>query len=166
MQRFVTTRERYQEIERRLDALLEGEPDPVANAANTAAVIYECVPDLNWAGFYFARDTELVLGPFQGRVACVRIPVGRGVCGTAVAERRTILVDNVHRFDGHIACDASSNSELVVPLLLDDGACLGVIDLDSPHLDRFDDEDREGIERLAAVWMKHTRLADLDRTTP
>ncbi len=166
MQRFATARERYREIERRLDALLEGEPDPVANAANTSAMIYECVPDLNWAGFYFARDTELVLGPFQGRVACVRIPVGRGVCGTAVAERRSIVVDNVHRFDGHIACDASSNSELVVPLLRDDGTCLGVIDLDSPHLDRFDDDDREGIERLAAVWMKHTRLADLDRTTP
>lgn len=165
MQRFATTRERYREIERRLDALLEGEPDPVANAANTAAMIYECVPDLNWAGFYFARDTELVLGPFQGRVACVRIPVGRGVCGTAVAERRSIVVDNVHRFDGHIACDAASNAELVVPLL-HDGTCLGVIDLDSPHLDRFDDDDREGIERLAAVWMKHTRLADLDRTTP
>ncbi|HKK71537.1 MAG TPA: GAF domain-containing protein [Candidatus Krumholzibacteria bacterium] len=164
MQRFATTRERYQEIERRLDALLEGEPDPVANAANTSAVIYGSVPDLNWVGFYFARGAELVLGPFQGRVACVRIPVGRGVCGTAVAERRSIVVDNVHRFEGHIACDAASNAELVVPLL-HDGVCLGVLDLDSPHLDRFDDDDREGIERLAAVWMKHTRLADLDRPT-
>ena len=153
-------REQYQQIAARLDALLEGESDPIANAANTSALIYGMVPELIWAVFYFRRGTELVLGPFQGRVACVRIPVGRGVCGTAVARRQSIVVENVHQFDGHIACDAASNAELVVPLHAGDD-CIGVLDLDSPRLARFDEADREGLESLAAIWTKHSALDGL-----
>ena len=144
----------YEELAHELDALLGGESDPVANAANAAAAIYHALPGLNWAGFYFMRDRELVLGPFQGRPACVRIALGKGVCGTAAAECRSILVPDVEAFPGHIACDAASRSELVVPLLRN-GLLLGVLDLDSPLLARFDELDRVGCEALARVITRH-----------
>ncbi|HEX2553342.1 MAG TPA: GAF domain-containing protein [Microvirga sp.] len=142
--------EAYRDLAAQLDALLAGERDFVANAANMAALLYHALPDLNWAGFYLMRGGELVLGPFQGKPACVRIPVGRGVCGAAVAERRSLVVPDVHAFPGHIACDSASRSELVVPLHRD-GAILGVLDLDSPRPNRFDEEDRGGCEALAAI---------------
>jgi L-methionine (R)-S-oxide reductase len=144
----------YDELARELDALLAGEPDAVANAANAAAAIYHALPELNWAGFYFPRGDELVLGPFQGRPACVRIPLGKGVCGTAALRRQSVLVPDVEAFPGHIACDTASRSELVVPLLVGD-ALLGVLDLDSPVLARFDETDRAGCERLAGVIVRH-----------
>jgi GAF domain-containing protein len=144
----------WRDLTEALDALLTGETDPTANAANAAAAIYHAVPRLNWAGFYFLRDDTLVLGPFQGRPACVRIPLGAGVCGTAARERRSVLVPDVEAFPGHIACDTASRSELVVPLLRD-GGLLGVLDLDSPDLGRFDDADREGAEALARMLVRH-----------
>ena len=146
----------YRDLAEELDALLSGESDPTANAANAAAAIYHSLPALNWAGFYFLRDQELVLGPFQGRPACVRIPLGRGVCGTAAADRRSILVPDVEAFPGHIACDSASRSELVIPLL-DGGTLLGVLDLDSPELNRFDAADQAGCEALAAIVVRHSR---------
>ena len=149
--------ERYDVLEAQLEALLDGEPDPVANLANAAALIFHGLPRLNWAGFYLMRGGELVLGPFQGQVACVRIPVGRGVCGTAVAERRTIRVDDVHAFPGHIACDAASRSELVVPMFAGRDV-VGVLDLDSPEPRRFTGADALGCERLVAILMRHLRL--------
>ncbi|AYG58408.1 GAF domain-containing protein [Rhizobium jaguaris] len=142
----------YRELAGQLQALLEGEADPIANAANTSALIYQMLPDLNWAGFYFLQsDDELVLGPFQGKPACVRIAVGRGVCGTAVEKEQSILVADVHAFPGHIACDAASRSELVVPLF-QDGQVFGVVDLDSPLAGRFDADDQAGIEALATIY--------------
>jgi GAF domain-containing protein len=144
----------YPRLGQDLAALLAGESDLVANAANTAALLYAVLPQLNWAGFYFARASgELVLGPFQGRPACVRIAPGRGVCGAAAASRRTVLVPDVHAFPGHIACDAASRSEIVVPLLRADGSLLGVLDLDSPVAARFDAEDQAGLESMAAIFM-------------
>jgi L-methionine (R)-S-oxide reductase len=148
----------YGELATQLAALLEGESDLVANAANTAALIYHGVPDLNWAGFYFARPTasdprELVLGPFQGKPACVRIPWGIGVCGTAAARGAAVIVPDVLEFPGHIACDPNSRSELVVPLVTA-GRTTGVLDLDSPVLARFDEEDRAGCERLVAILLE------------
>ena len=137
-----------------LDALLTGEADATANAANAAAAIYHALPALNWAGFYFLHGEELVLGPFQGRPACVRIPLGRGVCGTAALRRETILVPDVTAFPGHIACDAASRSELVVPLLAGE-RLLGVLDIDSPVPGRFDEEDRAGCEQVAAIVVRH-----------
>jgi GAF domain-containing protein len=131
--------------------LLAGETDPVANAANTAAAIWQHVPRINWAGFYFLKQGELVLGPFQGRPACVRIPLGRGVCGTAAARRETIVVPDVHAFPGHIACDGASNAEIVVPLLRD-GALLGVLDIDSPEFGRFGAAERALFEAVARAW--------------
>jgi GAF domain-containing protein len=144
----------YHALAGELDALLSGEPDSVANAANAAAAIYHSLPALNWAGFYFLQGTELVLGPFQGRPACVRIPLGRGVCGLAAVERRSILVPDVEMFPGHIACDSASRSELVVPLMAA-GRLVGVLDLDSPELNRFDPDDQAGCEALAAVIVRH-----------
>lgn len=142
----------YRELADQLEGLLTGEPDPIANAANMSALIFEQLPDLNWAGFYFLRTPEeLVLGPFQGKPACVRIAVGRGVCGAAVARRSTQRVEDVHEFPGHIACDSASRSELVVPLTRG-GEVYGVLDLDSPLPGRFDIEDQEGIEHLAAIY--------------
>jgi L-methionine (R)-S-oxide reductase len=140
----------YDELARQLGALLAGESDPIANAANAAALIYHGLPDLNWAGFYFARGGELVLGPFQGKPACVRIGWGKGVCGTAAARGASVIVPDVDEFPGHIACDPNSRSELVVPLVRG-GEVVGVLDLDSPLPARFDDEDRAGCERLAAI---------------
>jgi len=144
----------YRDLAEELDALLTGETDATANAANAAAAIYHTLPRLNWVGFYFLRDDTLVLGPFQGRPACVRIAVGSGVCGTAARQRRSVLVPDVEQFRGHIACDIASRSELVVPLLRD-GGILGVLDLDSPDLARFDAEDQSGCEALAAIVVRH-----------
>ena len=146
----------YRDLAGQLAALLAGETDRVANAANMAALIYHGLPDLNWAGFYFRRGAELVLGPFQGKPACVRIAIGRGVCGTAAARAATVLVPDVHDFPGHIACDPVSRSELVVPLI-EDGRVSGMLDLDSPLLARFDEADREGCERLVALFLDHHR---------
>ncbi|MBM3534768.1 MAG: GAF domain-containing protein [Alphaproteobacteria bacterium] len=144
--------ELYRQLAGELAALLQGERDPVANAANMSALLYMTMPDLNWAGFYFSRGSELVLGPFQGKPACIRIPVGKGVCGTAVERGATILVEDVHAFPGHIACDAASRSELVVPLVKN-RTILGVLDLDSPRKARFDAEDQAGVEELARLYV-------------
>jgi len=149
--------EMFRDLARQLAGLLGDERDGIANAANTAALIFGALPDLNWAGFYFVRNHELVVGPFQGKPACVRIALGRGVCGTAAAERRTIVVDDVHAFQGHIACDADSRSEIVVPLLRGN-AVIGVLDLDSPVPARFDLDDRTGLERLAAIFMTSSAI--------
>ncbi|CAN7248038.1 GAF domain-containing protein [Bosea sp. LjRoot90] len=143
----------YRELVQQLEGLLHGERDAIANAANLSALLYDAMPTLNWAGFYLMRGGELVLGPFQGKPACVRIPVGRGVCGTAVARRETMLVEDVHAFPGHIACDAASRSELVVPLIRD-GEVIGVIDLDSPEPGRFDADDQHGIEAVASLYLE------------
>lgn len=143
----------YHELCGQLGSLLADERDTIANAANTSALLYQMMPDLNWAGFYFLRTPgELVVGPFQGKPACVRIAVGKGVCGTAVARSTTILVEDVRNFPGHIACDAASRSELVAPLIRD-GEVLGVLDLDSPSPGRFDVEDQAGVEKLAAIYV-------------
>ena len=144
--------EAYRDLAQQLSALIGDERDAIANAANTAALLFDLLQDLNWAGFYLLKDGELVLGPFQGKPACIRIPIGRGVCGTAAATRASQVVADVHAFPGHIACDAASRSELVVPLLRGD-TLLGVLDLDSPVPGRFDDADRVGIEAVAAIWV-------------
>jgi L-methionine (R)-S-oxide reductase len=145
----------YEEIARQLEGLISGERDPVANTANAASLIWHLVPELNWAGFYLMRGEELVLGPFQGKPACVRIPLGRGVCGTAAARRESVLVEDVHEFPGHIACDAASRSELVVPIVAA-GRVIGVLDLDSPRPGRFGEEDRRGCEALARILAEGT----------
>ena len=141
--------ERYAELDQALAGLLAGERDGIANLANAAALLYASLPDLNWAGFYLVRGEGLVVGPFQGQPACVRIALGQGVCGTAAATRRTVIVPDVHAFPGHIACDAASNSEIVVPLVRGE-RLIGVLDLDSPKLARFDAEDGRGLEAFAA----------------
>ena len=151
---YATKADLYAELCTQLSALLSAETDPIANAANTAALLFGTVPDINWAGFYFLHsETELVLGPFQGKPACVRIAVGRGVCGAAVERGATMLVEDVHAFPGHIACDADSRSELVVPLVRE-GSVFGVLDLDSPLVGRFDADDQAGIETLAAIYVE------------
>jgi L-methionine (R)-S-oxide reductase len=153
----------YASLAGELQGLLQGEHDLIANAANTAALLFHALPDLNWAGFYFLRGGELVVGPFQGKPACVRIPLGTGVCGTAAARQQTLLVPDVHAFPGHIACDAASRSEIVVPLLRPSTAggreLLGVLDLDSPLAARFDAEDARGLERLAAIFLESVQSA-------
>jgi L-methionine (R)-S-oxide reductase len=146
----------YRGLAEQLAALVAGEPDPIANAANMAALIYHGLPELNWAGFYFLKNGELVLGPFQGKPACVRIALGRGVCGSAAERGEPVIVPDVHDFPGHIACDADSRSELVVPLL-DEGRVLGVLDLDSPRLARFDAADQRGCEALVRVFLDQYR---------
>jgi L-methionine (R)-S-oxide reductase len=140
----------YRDLLSALDALTMGEPDPIANMANAAALIWEYLPDLNWAGFYRMLEGALVLGPFQGKAACIRIPLGKGVCGVAAASRKMQLVEDVHAFPGHIACDAASRSELVVPLIVAD-RLIAVLDLDSPTPARFDQEDATGCEALAKL---------------
>lgn len=155
-------RERYRELTAELASLLADETDGLANASNTAALLFDALPDLNWAGFYFLRGSELVVGPFQGKVACVRIALGRGVCGTAARERRTIVVPDVHAFPGHIACDSASRSEIVVPLLRN-GELLGVLDLDSPRENRFDADDAAGLEAAASLLLERS---DVSRLTP
>jgi L-methionine (R)-S-oxide reductase len=136
----------YADLLRSLPALLAAERDLIANTANFAALVFHTLPDLNWAGWYFLRGEQLVLGPFQGKPACVRIGIGRGVCGTAAQRRASVLVPDVHAFPGHIACDGDSRSELVVPALRRDGTLLGVFDLDSPSAGRFDERDQRGME--------------------
>jgi L-methionine (R)-S-oxide reductase len=142
---------RYRELLPQLAALFEGEPDLVANLANAAAAIRACVPAASWVGFYVMRGGELVLGPFQGNVACVRIALGRGVCGTAAAERRTVVVPDVEQFPGHIACDAGSRSEIVVPISGRGGALVAVLDLDSYDLAAFDEQDAAGLGPIAEL---------------
>jgi L-methionine (R)-S-oxide reductase len=149
--------ELYANLQLQLRSLLEGERDFIANAANFAALLYHSVPELNWAGLYLKKDGELVLGPFQGQPACVRITIGKGVCGTAAEQRQTILVDNVHEFPGHIACDSASNSEIVIPLI-NQGELAGVLDLDSPAFARFDDEDARGLNELAEIFIAGSTL--------
>ena len=143
----------YERLCAQLRALTEGVPHPIANLANAAALLWEALPDLNWAGFYLLEGETLVLGPFQGKPACIEIPVGKGVCGTAAAQDVTQVVPNVHCFSGHIACDSASNSEIVIPLRKD-GAVIGVLDIDSPIFDRFTSEDREGLEIFAEILEK------------
>ena len=150
MKATTTKAELYDEVARQLGGLLAGERDWIANTANAAALIFGALPDLNWAGVYLLRGSELVLGPFQGRPACIRIALGRGVCGTAATGRRAVRVDDVHAFPGHIACDAASRSELVVPLI-DGERLIGVLDLDSPNEARFAADDEVGVVRLAAL---------------
>ncbi|MEE3927893.1 GAF domain-containing protein [Pseudomonas viridiflava] len=145
----------YNLLAAQLEALLADERDFIANAAQFSAFLYTQIDDLNWAGFYLNRNEELVLGPFQGQVACVRIPFGRGVCGAAAQTRQTQRVEDVHSFAGHIACDSASNSELVVPLIKE-GKLVGVLDLDSPSVGRFSEVDQAGIERLAAIFLTAT----------
>ncbi|MQG95348.1 GAF domain-containing protein [Pseudomonas sp. MN1F] len=145
----------YNLLAAQVQALFADERDFIANAAQFSAFLYNQVDDLNWAGFYLNRNEELVLGPFQGQVACVRIPFGKGVCGAAAATRQTQRVEDVHAFPGHIACDSASNSELVIPLVKD-GRLIGVLDLDSPKLARFSEADQVGLERLAAIFLALT----------
>src|SRR3569832_1537902 len=144
----------YASLVVQLLSLLKGEHDFVANAANFSALLFNSLPNVNWAGFYFLQGEELVLGPFQGNPACVRIPMGKGVCGVAAQQCETIIVPNVHEFPGHIACDVASNSEIVVPLF-DGERLLGVLDLDSPAFGRFDDQDAEGLNELVTVFVAH-----------
>jgi L-methionine (R)-S-oxide reductase len=150
----------YQEICEQLQLLLGSEKNFIANAANTSALLYDRLPDVNWVGFYIAEGNELVLGPFQGKPACVRIRMGNGVCGTAALQRKTIIVPDVKAFPGHIACDAASRSEIVAPLL-NWGKLLGVLDIDSANLNRFDEEDKEGIESVVAVFLASQLTNDL-----
>lgn len=140
----------YSALNKELNALISGVPHKIANLANAASLLYNTLPDLNWAGFYLMEGGKLVLGPFMGKPACIEIPVGRGVCGTAVKENKTQLVYNVHEFPGHIACDSVSNSEIVVPLRKD-GVIIGVLDIDSPSIGRFSDADKLGLEEFAAI---------------
>jgi L-methionine (R)-S-oxide reductase len=146
-----TKAELYRELAAQCRALISDETDSIANMANCAALIFNSVPRLNWAGFYLLKGGELVLGPFQGRPACVRIAIGHGVCGTAAASHSTLRVGDVAKFPGHIACDTASRSEIVVPLLTDDSHLIGVLDVDSPELDRFDAEDEAGLSAIAEI---------------
>jgi GAF domain-containing protein len=150
---YASKAEHYADLAQQARGLLAGERDLIANAANFSALVFNSLPDLNWAGFYLFDGTELVVGPFQGKPACVRIALGRGVCGTAAQTRRIQLVHDVNAFDGHIACDAASQSEIVVPLVTSDGSLLGVWDVDSPRVGRFDEDDRAGMAALCAVFM-------------
>jgi L-methionine (R)-S-oxide reductase len=150
----------YREILVQLSGLFSGERNGLANTANMCALLYQMLPDVNWAGFYLLQGGELVLGPFQGKVACVRIPLGRGVCGTAAVRREILVVPDVNHFPGHIACDAASRSEIVLPLL-QAGRLLGVLDLDSPSLGRFDHEDRDGLQAAAKLLLQSSQLDKL-----
>ena len=149
-----TLGEQYGTLSKQLDALLHGEPDVIANLSNASALLNQFLTDINWVGFYLMKDGELVLGPFQGLPACVRIPVGRGVCGSAVEKKETMLVEDVHAFPGHIACDAASNSEIVIPLFKD-GEVVGVLDIDSPLKGRFTQEDADGLATFVNVLEKY-----------
>src|SRR5437764_5687221 len=149
--------DRYDQLASQLSSLLAGERDLVANAANFSSLVFHALPDLNWAGFYFAKDGELVLGPFQGKPACMRIRVGQGVCGTGASKCETVIVPIVHEFPGHIACDSASNSEIVVPLMKD-SRLIGVLDLDSPSFGRFDDHDAAGLQILIEIFLESTEF--------
>ena len=151
----VTKPEFYAALNRQVAAILDGERDWICNLANTSALLMQALPDLNWAGFYLLKGDELVLGPFQGKIACMRIKVGKGVCGTAAAQRESVVVRNVHDFPGHIACDSASNAEIVVPLVMQNKV-IGVLDIDSPTVNRFDAFDLAGIEKLAATFLNMT----------
>ena len=146
--------DQYAQLLEQARALMSGERDRIANAANLSALVYHSLPALNWAGFYFYDGQELVVGPFQGLPACIRIPLDKGVCGAAATTRQTQRVADVHAFPGHIACDAASNSEVVVPLYSADGSLIGVFDLDSPELDRFDSQDQKVLEDIAKVFVE------------
>ena len=148
------TNTNYPELHAQLAALTDGVPHPIANLANASALLYQTLDNLNWAGFYLMENGQLVLGPFQGKTACIEIPVGRGVCGTAVARGETILVKNVHEFPGHIACDSASNSEIVVPIRKN-GEIIGVLDIDSPLLGRFTEDDQAGLEEFVCILEKN-----------
>jgi L-methionine (R)-S-oxide reductase len=150
----------FGELRQQLEGLFQGERDALPNCANAAALIYHNLPDINWAGFYFIRHGELVLGPFQGNAACVRIGLGKGVCGTAAQRRETLIVPDVHAFPGHIACDAASRSEIVIPLI-QSGRLLGVLDIDSPLPDRFDREDAQGLEALVGILARASDFGGL-----
>ncbi|MDI1247417.1 MAG: GAF domain-containing protein [Lacunisphaera sp.] len=154
----------YAALNAQLAAVLAGEADGLANTANMAALLYQGLPDLNWAGFYFLHGSELVLGPFQGKVACVRIALNRGVCGAAASRRETVVVPDVHGFPGHIACDSASRSEIVVPLVRA-GRLWGVLDLDSPQPARFDQDDAAGLEAAVEILLKHSDFSWLGRKT-
>ncbi len=149
---FSDKRRAYAELARQLEGLLSGERHRVANAANMAALLYGSLPGINWLGFYFLEEGELIVGPFQGKPACVRIALGRGVCGTAAARRATVMVPDVRAFPDHIVCDVDSRSEIVVPLI-SGTSLLGVLDVDSPNIARFDEADRAGLERLAGIFV-------------
>lgn len=151
-----TQEEKFNLLLKQLEALIEDEPNPIANLANASALLAQYLEGINWVGFYLVDQGELVLGPFQGLPACVRIPFGKGVCGTAAANRETLLVADVHEFPGHIACDAASQSEIVIPLLKD-GVLIGVLDIDSPRKNRFSEEDRNELEQFAALLEKYWR---------
>ena len=140
----------YPEIHRALQAVLTGESDRIANLGNAAALLFWSLPAVNWAGFYLLKERELVLGPFQGKIACIRIKLGQGVCGSAAEQRQTLVVPNVHEFPGHIACDSASNSEIVVPIIKND-ALIGVLDIDSPEFARFDDNDKTGLQEFVQI---------------
>jgi L-methionine (R)-S-oxide reductase len=152
--------EAYRELNGQLSGIFSGERDGLANTANMSALLYQALPQVNWAGFYFLRGGQLVLGPFQGKVACVRIAVGRGVCGTAAERKETLVVPDVHAFPGHIACDAASRSEIVVPMIKA-GRLLGVLDIDSPDLARFDAEDRIGLTTAVDLLLRSSDLGNL-----
>jgi GAF domain-containing protein len=156
----ISKAEHYSHIYGQLLELIKGESDSLANAANTTALLYMSLPEVNWAGFYFAHDDQLVLGPFQGKPACTRIPFGKGVCGTAARQKETLIVHDVRQFSGHIACDPDSKSEIVIPLL-NWGRLVGVLDIDSPVVNRFDDEDREGLESLVSLFLSCFSSDDL-----
>ncbi len=147
----------YLLLKKQLQSLLENENDLIANMANMAAFVYQEMDNINWVGFYFAKEKHLILGPFQGKVACVRIPIGKGVCGKAAATQKSIIVENVHEFPGHIACDSASNSELVVPVIVNN-KIFAVFDIDSPILNRFSAEDRIGLEQLIEVFITKTKF--------
>jgi L-methionine (R)-S-oxide reductase len=140
----------YAEIHRSLQAVLTGESDPIANLANAAALLFWSLPAINWAGFYLLKEQELVLGPFQGKIACVRIKLGQGVCGNAAEKRQTLVIPNVHEYPGHIACDSASNSEIVVPIVKND-LLIGVLDIDSPEFARFDDNDKTELQKFVQI---------------
>lgn len=148
-----TKAEQYAQLLDQARGLMHGEHDRIANAANLSALLFNALPELNWAGFYFFDGTELIVGPFQGLPACIRIPLGKGVCGTAALRRETQVVFDVHEFPGHIACDAASQSEIVIPLVSAAGDLIGVLDMDSPSIGRFDDDDRVGLEAIAAAFV-------------
>jgi GAF domain-containing protein len=146
-------KQQYETMLAQVSALVQGESDIIANMANIAAVLFNGLPDVNWAGFYMFKQKQLVLGPFQGQPACIRIPLGKGVCGTAASDRRTLVVEDVHAFDGHIACDAASNSEIVLPIVNAKDELIGVLDIDSPSYGRFSSVDKDGLQAIVDVFV-------------
>ena len=149
----------YNKLCTELSAIIDGVPYKTANLANASALLYNALENINWAGFYLIEDKKLILGPFQGKPACIEIPMGKGVCGTAAACGQTVLVPDVHKFEGHIACDGASNSEIVIPLVNSYGEVVGVLDIDSPLFDRFSEEDKLGLEKFAQILSKNIFLS-------